>query len=236
MRAPGEETEQFQLVLPFVPEGRQNMVAWLAASSDPSAYGRLLSLDLPASENVPGPSIVFSRINQDQQFSQERTLLGQGGSAVIFGDLLVIPIESSFLYVQPVYVKADQSAAPPELKRVVVVNGDTVAVGDTLDEALEGAVEGQVTEPGGGDGPDDGGVDRTVAELLAEAAAPLRGSRRSARRRRPGDVPGRDRGGGGAGPRGGRPVGRGRTGRRRRPHRPRPPLLRRARVSPAGGS
>ncbi len=146
------------------------MVAWLAANSDPSAYGELLALDLPASENVPGPSIVFSRINQDQQFSQERTLLGQGGSAVIFGDLLVIPIESSFLYVQPVYVKANQSAAPPELKRVVVVNGDTVAVGDTLAEALEGAVEGQVAEPGGGGGPDGGGVDRTVAELLAEAA------------------------------------------------------------------
>ena len=168
MRAPGEDTEQFQLVLPFVPEGRQNMVAWLAASSDPANYGRLLSLEL-ASENVPGPSIVFSRINQDQQFSQERTLLGQGGSAVIFGDLLVIPIESSFLYVQPVYVKANQSSAPPELKRVVVVNGDTVAVGDTLEEALEGAVEGETAGPGGG-GPDGGGVDRTVAELLAEAA------------------------------------------------------------------
>ena len=170
MRAPGEETEQFQLVLPFVPEGRQNMVAWLAASSDPETYGRLLSLDLPASENVPGPSIVFSRINQDQQFSAERTLLGQGGSAVIFGDLLVIPIESSFLYVQPVYVKANQSAAPPELKRVVVVNGDAVAVGDTLEEALAGAVEGQVEPGNGGGGPDGGGVDRTVAELLAEAA------------------------------------------------------------------
>lgn len=170
MRAPGEENEQFQLVLPFTPEGRQNMVAWLAASSDPATYGRLLSLDLPASENVPGPSIVFSRINQDQQFSQERTLLGQGGSAVLFGDLLVIPIESSFLYVQPVYVKANQSAAPPELKRVVVVNGDSVAVGDTLDEALALAVEGQVEPGNGGGGPDGGGVDRTVAELLAEAA------------------------------------------------------------------
>jgi len=173
MRAPGEETEQFQLVLPFVPEGRQNMVAWLAASSDPATYGRLLSLELPAAENVPGPSIVFSRINQDQQFSQERTLLGQGGSAVLFGDLLVIPIENSFLYVQPVYVKAaDQSTSSvPELKRVVVVNGDVVAVGDTLEEALAGAVEGQVPPDGGGpNGGPGGGVDRTVAELLAEAA------------------------------------------------------------------
>ncbi len=170
MRAPGERSEQFQLVLPFIPEGRQNMVAWLAASSDPETYGRLLSLELPAEENVPGPSIVFSRINQDQQFSAERTLLGQGGSAVLFGDLLVIPIENSFLYVQPVYVKANQSASVPELKRVVVVNGDAVAVGGTLEDALAGAVEGQTEPDGGGGGPDGGGVDRTVAELLAEAA------------------------------------------------------------------
>ena len=170
MRAPGEDTEVFQLVLPFVREGRQNMVAWLAASSDAASYGRLLSLELPTEENVPGPSIVFSRLNQDPQFSQERTLLGQGGSSVLFGDLLVIPIENSFLYVQPVYVQANQSTAVPELKRVVVVNGDAVGVGEDLEQALEAAVEG--AEPDGGGQPGDGGgqLDRTVAELLAEAA------------------------------------------------------------------
>jgi hypothetical protein len=156
-------------VLPFVPQGRQNMIAWLAASSDPESYGDLLSLELPASENVPGPSIVFSRINQDAQFSSERTLLGRGGSSVLFGDLLVIPIENSFLYVQPVYVQARQATATvPELKRVVVANGDVVGVGQTLDEALEQAVEGAVS-PDGEEPPPDG-VDRTVAELLAEAA------------------------------------------------------------------
>jgi hypothetical protein len=169
MRAPGDPAEEFQLVLPFVPEGRQNMVAWLAASSDPATYGRLMSLELPASENVPGPSIVFSRLNQDPQFSAERTLLGQGGSTVLFGDLLVIPIANSFLYVQPVYVQASQSAAVPELKRVVVVNGDVVGVGQTLDEAVELAVEG-AAEPGGGEPGGGGGVDRSVADLLAEAA------------------------------------------------------------------
>ncbi|MGH2540775.1 MAG: UPF0182 family protein, partial [Actinomycetota bacterium] len=175
MRAPGEATETFQLVLPFVPQGRQNMIAWMAASSDPDTYGRLLALELPASENVPGPSIVFSRINQDPQFSADRTLLGRAGSTVLFGDLLVIPIENSFLYVQPVYVQANQSTAVPELKRVVVANGDIVGVGATLDEALADAVGGKVEpgepppgeEPGGG-GP--GGVDATVADLLAEAS------------------------------------------------------------------
>jgi uncharacterized membrane protein (UPF0182 family) len=172
MKAPGEPEESFQLVLPFVPKGRQNMVAWLAAGSDPETYGRLLSLDLPSEENVPGPGIVFSRLNQDPQFSAERTLLSQSGSTVLFGDLLVIPIENSFLYVQPAYVRADQPAAVPELKFVVVVNGDTVSTGGNLDEALEGAVADVEPDPGEGDG-DGGGegeVDQTVAELLAEAA------------------------------------------------------------------
>jgi uncharacterized membrane protein (UPF0182 family) len=146
------------------------MIAWLAASSDPESYGRLLSLELPASENVPGPSIVFSRINQDAQFASERTLLGRGGSAVLFGDLLVIPIENSFLYVQPVYVQARQATATvPELKRVVVANGDAVGVGQTLDDALEQAVEGAEQPDGQQPPPPDGGVEETVAELLAEA-------------------------------------------------------------------
>ena len=174
MRAPGEETETFQLVLPFVPEGRQNMIAWMAASSDPATYGQLIALELPASDNVPGPSIVFSRINQDPQFSADRTLLGRAGSTVLFGDLLVIPIENSFLYVQPVYVQANQSTSVPELKRVVVANGDVVGVGADLDEALLEAVEGQEEpdggEPGGGPDGEPGGVDATVADLLAEAA------------------------------------------------------------------
>ena len=172
MRTPDQTTEQFQLVLPFVPEGRQNMVAWMTANSDPGPeYGQIQALQLPDGANVDGPSVVFSRINQNPQFSQERTLLSQGGSSVLFGDFLVIPINDSFLYVQPVYVRADQTTAVPELKRVVVANGDAVGVGTTLLEALEQSVEGQVVEPDGG-GPDGGGppgTDQTVAQLLEEA-------------------------------------------------------------------
>ena len=172
MRTPDQTAEQFQLVLPFVPEGRQNMVAWMTANSDPGPeYGQIQALQLPDGANVDGPSVVFSRINQNPQFSQERTLLSQGGSSVLFGDFLVIPINDSFLYVQPVYVRADQTTAVPELKRVVVANGDAVGVGTTLLEALEQSVEGQVVEPDGG-GPDGGGppgTDQTVAQLLEEA-------------------------------------------------------------------
>jgi uncharacterized protein len=152
-----------------VPEGRQNMVAWLAASSDPVNYGRLLALELPDGANVDGPSVVFSRMNQNPDFSAQRTLLGQGGSQVLFGDFLVIPIEHSFLYVQPVYVRANQETAVPELKRVVVANGDSVGVGINLEEALAESVKGQVVQPPGGGGGGGGGTVQTVAELLAQA-------------------------------------------------------------------
>jgi uncharacterized membrane protein (UPF0182 family) len=171
MKAPGDTSEEFQLVLPFVPEGRQNIVAWMAASSDPTDYGRLLALELPDGANVDGPSVVFSRINQNPDFSAQRTLLGQGGSQVLFGDFLVIPIENSFLYVQPVYVRSNQETAVPELKRVVVANGDSVGVGNTLEEALADSVKGQVPEEptGGGGGGGGGGGAQSVEALLSQA-------------------------------------------------------------------
>ena len=91
----------------------QNMVAWMAASSDPANYGELTVFRFPEGRNIEGPSQVMSRINQDPTFSAQRTLLGQGGSTVQFGDFLVIPIDESFLYVVPVYVRAVQEAAFP---------------------------------------------------------------------------------------------------------------------------
>jgi hypothetical protein len=112
---------------------------------------------------------VFSRINSDQAFSAARTLLGTGGSEVQFGDLLTIPIEDSILYVLPMYVRARQESAVPELKLVMVVNGTSVSVADNLPDAIEdatGAVSGGEPEPPGGGG---GTVDEQVEELLAEA-------------------------------------------------------------------
>ncbi|MFI5393812.1 MAG: UPF0182 family protein, partial [Myxococcota bacterium] len=169
MKAPGDTVERFQLVLPFVPEGRQNMVAWMTANSDPGPdYGRMLALELPDGANVDGPSVVFSRINQNPQFSAERTLLGQGGSQILFGDFLVIPMSDSFLYIQPVYVRSNQTTSVPELKRVVVANGDSVGVGNTLQEALAESVKGQV-DSGGGEPGGGGGNEQTVNDLLNQA-------------------------------------------------------------------
>ena len=136
MRLPGEQAEEFALILPFTPQGRQNMVAWMAARCDPTDYGQILSYEFPAGRNVDGPVQVFNQIQSYQPFSAQQTLLGQGGSNMLFGNLLVVPIGRAFLYVQPVFVQSTQENAYPELKIVVVVHGGSVGIGATLAEAL----------------------------------------------------------------------------------------------------
>jgi uncharacterized membrane protein (UPF0182 family) len=172
LRLPGQETESFELVLPFTPEGRPNMVAWLGASSDPGRYGELTAYRFPEGQNVEGPGQVMSRINQDPVFSQQRTLLDAGGSAVQFGDFLVIPVEDSLLYVLPVYVRANQENAVPELKRVLVVNGSggEVSIGESLTDAIAASVEGTVTPPPDGDGGGTGTDEERAQRLLQQAA------------------------------------------------------------------
>ena len=134
------------LILPFTPVGRQNMVSWMAANSDPESYGETVVYTFPSGRNIDGPTQVFAQINQDPVFSAQRTLLGSGGSTIVFGDFLVIPINDSLLYVQPVYVRSAQESAIPELKRVLVVNGDRVGLGTSLAEALADSTTGQVDE------------------------------------------------------------------------------------------
>jgi len=177
IKVPGGTTEQFQLVVPFVPAGRQNMVAWVAASSDPADYGHVTMFRFPEGRNIEGPQQVFARINNDPRFSSERTLLSQQGSDLIFGDFLVIPIDDSFLYVLPVYVQSSQGAQIPELKRVVVVNGSggDVSLGTSLSEALAEAT-GSIEPPDGGGGGGNGGggggggtTEQQIQALLTEA-------------------------------------------------------------------
>ena len=168
MKLPGEDVARFHLVIPFQPEARLNMVGWMAANSDPEGYGDLVAFTFPSGRDVDGPGLVFSRINSDKDFSEARTLLGQGGSEVQFGDLLTIPIGDSILYVLPMYVRARQEAAVPELKLVMVVNGSSVSVATSLPPAIQEAT-GATT--GGGVPPPDGGgtVEQQVQRLLAQA-------------------------------------------------------------------
>ena len=171
MRLPGETEEHFVLILPFTPQGRQNMVAWMAARSDypDTEYAKVVNYRFPSGQNIDGPVQVFSRINQDARFSAERTLLGQGGSDVRFGDFIVLPIDDGLLYVQPVFVRSAQTNAIPELKRVVVVNAGQIGIGPNLREALADSFTGQVPETGGGE--PSGSLQEQIATLLAEAAA-----------------------------------------------------------------
>jgi len=136
MSLPGEDHEEFMLMLPFTPGNRENMIAWMAAKSDPGSYGKRVVFKFPKDKLVFGPTQVQARFNQDAAISAQLTLWSQSGSNVIFGNLLVIPVDESILYVQPLYLKAERSQIP-ELRRVLVSFGGKVAMGDDLATALQ---------------------------------------------------------------------------------------------------
>ena len=132
---PGEIEEEFMLTRTATPRGKKNMVSIMVARSDPESYGELLALEMPSQSQVNGPEQAFSLINQDVEVSQARTLLGDRGSIVSFGSLVILPLEGSILYVQPMFVTAENLGIP-ELKKVALVLGDEVVFEDTFDEAL----------------------------------------------------------------------------------------------------
>jgi len=136
LKLPGEEEEEFVLMISFTPIRKDNMVAWLAARSDGDNYGRLLLFKFPKDKLVYGPSQIEARIDQDSEISQQLTLWSQQGSRVTRGNLLVIPIEDSILYVEPLYIQSEQGQLP-ELKRVLVSDGNRVAMEVNLGKALE---------------------------------------------------------------------------------------------------
>jgi uncharacterized membrane protein (UPF0182 family) len=135
MRLPGEPRTEFFLMLPMVPSQRENMIAWLAARCDLPDYGKLIVYEFPKDKLVYGPFQIEARINQNTEISQQISLWNQMGSRVIRGNLLVVPIENSILYVSPLYLRAE-SGQLPELKRVIAAYGDRVVMENTLPEAL----------------------------------------------------------------------------------------------------
>ncbi|MEE9474485.1 MAG: UPF0182 family protein, partial [Candidatus Hydrothermarchaeaceae archaeon] len=135
-RLPGSESEEFILLLPFTPRAKNNMIAWMAARGDLENYGQRVVYVFPKDKLIYGPIQIEARIDQDPEISQDFTLWGQSGSRVIRGNLLVIPIEDSLLYVEPVYLRSEQQDALPELKRVIVSFGDKLTMQETLEESL----------------------------------------------------------------------------------------------------
>jgi uncharacterized membrane protein (UPF0182 family) len=130
-----EDKPEFILMLPFTPKGRMNMIAWMCARCD-ERYGEILLYEFPKGKLIYGPMQIEARIDQNPEISKLFTLWGQVGSSVIRGNLLVIPIEGSILYVEPVYLKAEESHIP-ELRGVIVAYNDVLVMKPTLDEALK---------------------------------------------------------------------------------------------------
>jgi hypothetical protein len=146
MRLPDAEQEEFVLILPFTPVNKDNMIAWMAARSDGENYGKLLLYEFPKQELIYGPSQIEARIDQTPEISQQLSLWDQQGSRVIRGNLLVIPIEESLLYVEPIYLRAEQGELP-QLKRVVVAHGDNLVMRPTLQSSLSAIFGEKVASP-----------------------------------------------------------------------------------------
>ncbi|MBL7206810.1 MAG: UPF0182 family protein [Candidatus Aenigmarchaeota archaeon] len=162
MKLPGEDKESFIMMLPFNPRGKENLIGWMAAKSDMPDYGKLVVYQFSKQELTYGPMQIEARIDQDTDISQKITLWSQRGSDVIRGNTLVIPIEDSIIYVEPLFLEAVERGTLPELKRVIVAYGNQLTMQETLEEALNTIFEQATTS-----------VERseqTAEEKLAEIA------------------------------------------------------------------
>ena len=178
MRLPGESQPEFILMRPFTPRQKDNLAAWMVARNDGENYGKLVAYRFPRQSLVFGPTQIVNRINQDTEVSRQVSLWDQGGSEVIRGELLVIPIEESLIYVQPLYLRS-QGGRIPELKRVIVAHENQVAMEETLEQGIRrlfaggtlasrsAAVPGEAppTPPGAAADP----VSAATAELVRQA-------------------------------------------------------------------
>jgi uncharacterized membrane protein (UPF0182 family) len=182
MRLPEESKAEYIYMVPFTPRGKDNLAAWMVARNDGAEYGKLRVYRLSRQRLVFGPVQIENRINQNTEISRQISLWDQRGSRVIRGDLLVIPIEESLLYVQPLYLQAEGGRIP-ELKRVVVAYENQVVMGETLDAALAalfGAGTGPAPRPAAGvdaTPSSDSGLQALTAEARRRYEAALQKQR-----------------------------------------------------------
>jgi hypothetical protein len=168
-KLPGSDQLEYLLMTPFTPQNRDNMISWMAARSDFPEYGKMLFYELPKEKLIYGPNQVEAMIDQNTTISQQLTLWNQQGSRVIRGKQIVTPIENSFLYVVPLYLKAEGTNFP-QLKRVIAVAGDKVVMEPTLDEALN-ALFGTQQPQGAGTAQTTGApVKATTSQLDSDQA------------------------------------------------------------------
>jgi uncharacterized membrane protein (UPF0182 family) len=167
MKVPGEERSEFVLIQPLAAANRPNMIAWVAARMDPGVYGERIEFRFPVDTTTLGPAQIQARINQDSRISAQFTLWSQAGSDVVRGNLLVLPMGDSILYVEPIYLRSTQSSFP-EYKRVILADQTRIAFAETIEEGLAQILgEAEVPDPGDGDGGGGGGeLPDDVAELV----------------------------------------------------------------------
>jgi uncharacterized membrane protein (UPF0182 family) len=170
LRLPGEPKEEFVLLIPFNPSKKDNLSAWLAARSDPPHYGKLVVYNFPKQKLIYGPRQIEARIDQDSFISQQLSLWNQRGSQVIRGNLLVIPIERSLVYVEPLYIAAEKGQLP-ELKRVIVGFGDRIAMAETLEDAMARVFGGPAASAGAEAAPGPSVRPEGSVKTLLDAAA-----------------------------------------------------------------
>lgn len=135
MRLPDENKAEYVLMMPFTPKSRPNMVAWMCMRMDNEQYGNMMVYDFPKQETIYGPEQIEARINQNTEIAQQITLWDQRGARIYRGNLLVIPMGNSILYVEPLYLQADNGKIP-ELKRVIAGFGNKIVMEPSLDQAL----------------------------------------------------------------------------------------------------
>ncbi|MBE6036225.1 MAG: UPF0182 family protein [Clostridiales bacterium] len=183
LNLPGEDHVEFISSIPYTPAGKQNMTALLVMRNDGAHYGEMILYQLPKSRVTYGPRQIESQIDQDTKISQDFSLWSQAGSNYIRGNMFVIPIEDSLIYVEPIYLEASSSSLP-EVKRVIVYYNEQLAYAETLNEALmqlfgdytdPGTSDDPADDPSQGDTPGQGGEGGTLADMtmsqLAKAAS-----------------------------------------------------------------
>jgi uncharacterized membrane protein (UPF0182 family) len=176
---PGSNQLEFVLVMPFTPNGKENMVSYLAATSDPDDYGEMTLFSLDRARTIFGPTQVNARILADPTVASELTLLSQRGSRAILGNLLTVPIKDSLLYVQPIFVQGSAANSIPLLQRVAVFYNNTVGYSPSLAESLGKVIGGaQVQPPADGQTPPPPSSTTNVRELLRQADAAYKDAQR----------------------------------------------------------
>jgi uncharacterized membrane protein (UPF0182 family) len=158
MRMPGADKTEFLLLQPMVPKSRPNMIAWVAARNDAPNYGAVEVFKFPPDTSVFGPAQIEARIDQEPAISSQLTLWNQSGSTVVRGNLIVVPVQDSIIYLEPIYLQSTGSAIP-EFTKIVVASPTKVVWGDTLNDALTALLSGSALSPSptpGGPSPSPG--------------------------------------------------------------------------------